>query len=147
MNNYWLIVERIENWEIDRSNQFSFFGIPEYKKKMSERMNAGDFLIAYVSSGIACFSDVRCVRPGGLLRLRHGGEYDTAFGSAIPTEPLITLPREAWLPMKDVAGKLEMTRGQTHWRHLVRQSIRSLSLKDGESLVREIKARSEASCG
>ena len=143
MPNYWLIVERFENWEVDKENLFAFFGIPDHKRALAERIAEGDQLITYISSGIASFADVRQARSGGFIRLRHGGDYDTAFGLAIPTEPVVVLPRNKWLPINTFVECLDLTRGKKDWRQVVRQSLRSLSVSDGKLLKDRIKRESE----
>ena len=38
MEQHWLIIERLENWEADRENGFSFFGLPPRYKGVSSNI-------------------------------------------------------------------------------------------------------------
>ena len=48
---HWLIVERYENWVVDRARGFATLGFPERMKKRASQLRAGDLLFVYVSSG------------------------------------------------------------------------------------------------
>jgi len=128
---FWLIVERYENWKIDRREGFKRFGLPLKKQKMARDMKAGDLLLTYISSGKSAFSDVRCVTKDGAEPIRRGSEYDTAFPIAIQTRPVVTLQETSWIPFKGLAPKLSFTAGHEDWRQLLRTSLRRLPNEDG----------------
>ena len=86
MPNYWIIVERIENWETDYSSGFKHFGLPERKRKMDSKIPSGDILVTYVSSGFSKISDLRRVSDANTKKLQLGGDYDTAYPIALQTE-------------------------------------------------------------
>jgi len=131
---YWLIVERPENWETDRKNHFSYFGISQSKQKMASNVSVGDKLIVYVSGGVSCFSDMRLVESGDFIRLRGLSGYDDIFPLAIKTKPLVTLPKEYWVPVKSLVSQLTFTRALTDWRQAFRSSMRRLDESDGALL-------------
>ncbi len=140
---YWLIVERPENWEVDRKSGFAQFGLPERKEKMGNRVSKGDRLIVYISSGISCFADVRCVESDGPVRVAGISDYDDVFPLALKTEPLVTLPTEKWVPIKDLIQDLEFTKDLKDWRQAMRSSLRPLTEKDGDLLLSIIQRASE----
>jgi hypothetical protein len=35
---YWLIVERPDNWEADKKQSFSYFGVPERKRRVASQV-------------------------------------------------------------------------------------------------------------
>lgn len=131
----WLLVERIENWRIDKAEGFTRFGLPARREKMAADIRKGDLLFFYVSSGRSKFSNIRRATHDGYTRLRHGGDYDTAFPIAIQTEPVLTLPESAWLPFKEVMDRLTFTKGRD-WRQIMRSSLRKLGEQDS-NLIRE----------
>jgi len=131
---YWLIVERPENWEADRKNLFKHFGVPESKHKMASQVSEGDKLIVYISGGVSCFSDIRLVNSDELIRLRGLTDYDDVFPYAIKTQPYMTLPREHWVTVKDLASRLAFTKSLKDWRQVFRSSMRKLDDVDGEFL-------------
>ncbi len=112
MEQYWLIIERIENWEADRANNFAFFGLPRRSRKAATEVTENDKVICYVSSKISAFSDVRAVRAAGINPARRTMQdaYDRSFEFYFSTSPILVLPRIAWVPLKGLLGELELTR-------------------------------------
>jgi hypothetical protein len=130
----WLIVERLENWEADRAANFSFFGLSNRYRKLAGMVAQGDLFFSYVSSGISAFADMRMVRSAGLKPLRHDTKYDSGFSSYIETASVVVLDRARWLPLKEIASELELTKSREDWRPLFQTSIRALSPHDGRLL-------------
>jgi hypothetical protein len=81
----WMIVERVENWEVDEANKFSFFGLPKRYRRLAGEIAKGDLVFTYVSSGRSAFADIRKVRDDGLRQLRVQS-YDAAFAFCFSTE-------------------------------------------------------------
>jgi hypothetical protein len=108
---YWLLIERLENWETDEKEGFMRFGVSE-RARLAREIKKGDLLIFYVSSGLSAFSGVREATADGTTKLRFGGDYDTAYPLSISTRPYLTLSRSDWVPMHDLLEKLEMTSGK-----------------------------------
>ncbi len=127
---YWLLVERLENWEVDRMEGFRRFGLPEKKKRWADEMKTGDKLIFYVSSGMSRFADVREVIKEGTFRLGASGAYDTAFPLFIATKPILTLDIEKWVAIQNLTRKLSFTAGMKDWRQVMRTSMRRLNHED-----------------
>ena len=132
---YWVLVERLANWEIDKRDGFRQFGLPDRKLKLGSEIKEGDLLIFYVSSGISSFADVREAAADGVSKLPLGGNYDTAFPWRVATRPCLSLPREAWVPMKSLAHRLSLTAGKADWRQVMRTSLLRLSTKDGNLIT------------
>jgi len=140
--NYWIIVERIDNWETDYASGFKQFGLPERKRKMASRIQPGDILVTYISSGLSMISDLRRVTDAKSKKLQFGGDYDTAFPIALQTEPMAVLEREKWIMFHELSGQLELTREKKDWRQTFRQSLLPLSENDGRLLVSCVKQAS-----
>lgn len=134
MSSSWLLVERLENWNVDAAEGFQRFGLSEYKTKLAEQIKTGDRLIVYVSSGISAFSDIRESVSDGYKRLRFGGDYDTAFPISISTRPVLTLPRQNWVPVQSLISSLAFTRDRKDWRQVMRNALRHLTDEDAEIL-------------
>jgi hypothetical protein len=132
---YWLMVERLENWEVDRREGFRRFGLPDRLGDRGNEIKKADLLIFYVSSGISCFADIREATEDGTHKLRLGGDYDTAFPIYLASKPLLTLPRAKWVRLHGLVDKLSFTRGKRDWRQAVRSSLRRLTDDDGRLLV------------
>ena len=56
---WWLVVERYENWLVDRDRKFATLGFPERMKRRVSSLKAGDRLVIYVSSGCSAITGVR----------------------------------------------------------------------------------------
>lgn len=134
MSNYWLIVERPENWEIDKNDNFIHFGLSERRKKLGNQVKMEDFLISYISGGISAFADIRRVIANGTHRLR-GSSYDTGFPICLKTEPYLILPRNKWIPIKELLDKLSLLNEAKDWRQTVRGSIKKLSQSDSSIII------------
>lgn len=138
----WLLVERAENWEHDKKNGFTHFGIPDRKEKLGRSIKKSDLLFFYVSSGRSSFADVREASESGVSKLRLGGEYDTPFQWCVRTKPILTLAPEAWVSIKPLIEKLALTRGKKDWRQVMRCSLRKLEAKDAAYILRVMQEAS-----
>lgn len=145
MSQYWMIIERFENWRVDKSSNFTVFGLSRRYRRMAESMQKGDLIFGYVSSGISAFADIRLVEEAGIKPLRRSFDYDSAFDYYIATSPLIVLERTQWLPLKEVLSALDLTRDRSEWRQLFRTTLRQLTEHDGTLLKREIEVRQGSS--
>jgi hypothetical protein len=144
MAGYWLIVERYENWLVDRSENFRRFGLSERKVKPAERINPGDILITYVSRK-ACFADARRVRKPTMSRMRGGGPYQEPFSAALLTEPLVILDEDEWIPVSAVADQLSFLQTKRDWRQCFRNTLRVLAEADGNMILSRVKSAINAS--
>jgi hypothetical protein len=136
MSQSWLIIERIENWEADKANGFSFFGLPKRLGKSAGEIKKDDRLYCYVSRGVSAFSDIRVViQPSKRGRIEPRYEiYDTNYAFYFDTNPVLVLALENWIPIKGLIPILELTRGRTVWSPLFQTSIRKLSFADAKIL-------------
>jgi predicted RNA-binding protein len=139
---YWLLIERLENWEIDQKQGFVRFGLPE-KARLAQKIKKGDLLIFYISSGLSAFSDIREATADGTTKLPFGGDYDTAFPLSISTRPYLTLRRSDWVPIHHLLDKLEITSGKKDWRQVVRTTLKHLSDKDARVIIDAMKKASQ----
>ena len=138
----WIIVERLENWEVDAANKFAFFGLKDRYRKTAEQISTGDLLFCYVSSGRSAFADIRSVRESGLRPLKSQ-PYDLAYNHCFATAPSLVLPKLKWLPIKEVESELDLTRGRNDFRPLFQTSIRKITEHDTNLLERKLRAQAE----
>jgi hypothetical protein len=136
----WLLVERLENWRLDRQDGFQKFGLPDRKVGLGRLIKKGDLLFFYVSSGRSCFADIREAREPSVSKLRLGGDYDMAFPWCVLTKPLLTLPPEAWVPIQSLIAELSFTRGRADWRQLMRNTLRKLETDDAAQIMRAMQS-------
>lgn len=139
MPNYWLIVERYDNWIVDRKENFVRFGLPERKRTTAGKIKPSDLLVVYVS-GKSCFSDIRRVLSPAIITLRFGGSYDAAFSFALSTESFVAPAEENWVPVKELAERLSFL-SPTDWRQSFRTSLRSIPEADGRLVEQVLRKR------
>jgi hypothetical protein len=133
MSQSWLIIERFENWEVDKAKNFAFFGLPERSRKTAAEIAEGDLVFCYVSSGRSAFSDIRMVKQTGLQKMKIQS-YDDNFAFYFSTAPVLALPPQKWVPIKRLASELDLTRERKDYRPLLQTSIRKLTAHDAELL-------------
>lgn len=144
MTQYWMIVERLENWFVDKASDFKIFGLSSRYEKPAGRLRNGDFIFGYVSSGVSAFADIRILKENGAKPLRQFTEYDSGYDLYLSTAPYLVLAESEWLPLKSIVGKLEFTRDRRDWRPLFRKTLRQLSEADGLLLKNYLEARRHA---
>ncbi|PIQ26163.1 hypothetical protein COW64_12260 [bacterium (Candidatus Blackallbacteria) CG18_big_fil_WC_8_21_14_2_50_49_26] len=132
---YWLSVERYENWIVDRNSGFTFLGISERKQKIAEKMEIGDILVTYVSSGYSCFSDAREIVSEKPKRSKFGLIYDEPYPYFIETKPLVILHETQWVKIHKLVTSLGFLPKEKDWRQVLRNSPKKLSNADGEIIL------------
>jgi len=138
MTQGWLIIERIDNWHIDSANNFSFFGLKSRYRKLAAGVKEKDLIFCYVSSGLSSFADIRVVQEAGLKPLKDQSYWD-AFPLFFSTAPVLVMPREKWVPLKEIGPSLDLTKGRTDYRPLFQTSIRKLTPHDTAFLESRIR--------
>lgn len=138
MKNYWIIVERYENWRVDKSENFKQFGIPEKKLSLAKRIRPEDILLTYISGGKRAFSDMRQVGSPPIIALKQGGPYDAAFSQAISTGPLLILPQDRWVPIRTILSELSFLSGK-NWGQVFRTSLKAVPPADGAVIERALR--------
>ena len=141
MKQSWLIIEREENWLVDKSRKFSSFGLSIRYQTAARSIKEGDLIFGYVSSGISCFSDMRLAKSDGVRPGRREMDYDTSFQLYVETKPLLILPTACWLPVRSIAEELELLRGRRDWRQMFRTSLRRLTEADSKFLRTALQRR------
>lgn len=136
MNN-WLIVERYENWLVDKQNGFRKIGFAKKKEGTIERFKKGDQLIIYIASGKSCIAGIREVlvdTPEYVNDLI----YQEIYPIRIETRSITSLPEEHWIKIHRFIGKLSFTKNIRDWRQIFRHTIRELHQKDASILKKSI---------
>jgi hypothetical protein len=147
MEQHWLIVERLENWEADKQNRFSLFGLPRRYRNVASQVKRGDRVYCYVS-GIGAFSDIRAVRDPGVKEVKEDSFHDIYsrnFPYYFTTSPILVLPRERWIPLSQLVSALELTKERTpsSLRAIFQVCFRKLSRADADSLTEAIRLAEE----
>jgi hypothetical protein len=132
---YWLIVERFDNWEVDEADGFRVLGFSDSRRKIVDSFRPGDILFVYVARARSALADCRRVtseRPIRTFERRWNGDL---YPLRISTEPVMTLPINRWVRISDLVPFLDMTRGKADWQHAVRQAVRRVEIGDAEVMM------------
>lgn len=137
----WLIVQRIENWRVDYSGNFSNVGLPASRIKMAKQIEVGDRLVTYIASRRSAISDIREVTSVTQSRRAPQAQagYDGVYPFVLKTRPLIVLAESAWFPIQNLIPLLSLTRGVGDWRQLFRNSLRRLTENDYQLIEKTMK--------
>jgi hypothetical protein len=141
---HYMIVERQENWLVDKSNGFQSFGLSDRFRAVAAGVREGDILFTYISGGISALADARECTRDGYQPLRHGGDYDMGFPIQILTKPLLVLESPRWVQIHRLIDRLNFLRGKKDWRQAFRQTIRALGQEDAEVIYTALKASQAA---
>ena len=133
----WMIVERLENWQVDNDGGFSTISFPDRYARRLEQFSEGDQLFTYVASRISAFSDIRRVK-GRPTAPKHRAnrleQYDSIYPITLLTEPVLVLPSDKWVSFHDLVSQLSFTKDLKDWRNVVRCALRELSEEDAETI-------------
>jgi hypothetical protein len=144
MVTHYLIVERKENWLVDKAANFSAFGLPDRYRTVAGRVCEGDLLFTYISGGVSALADIRECTRDGHQPLRHGGDYDTGFPIQISTRPQVVLEPARWVQIHRLVDRLSFLKGRTDWRQSFRQTIRVLPEEDATAIHAAIQTAKAA---
>ena len=142
---FWLIVEKAENWQIDKENGFEFFGLPEKSRKFAKGLEPGDVLLTYVSGVPSAIADSRrvievdCPAEDRLALYRSSTAYLRDLSFLLLTKPMDVLQREQWIPFKTLTDQLSATKGRKTWNWFVQTSLRQLTDADGAMICSAIE--------
>jgi len=142
MGAHWLIVESPENWEVDRVNEFTSFGVHDRYRKAIGQMKLGDLLVTYVTKSSA-FADIREIASAGARPMSDGSAYDRKFDLEVETRPLAILSPRFWVRASFLHDDLEITRGKRSPGLVFMTSVRRLPDGDGARIVKAIEHAAE----
>jgi len=99
-------------------------------------VRSNDLLIFYVGGGVSSLSGVRKVDVDGVAELRRSPDYDLLCPAIISTVPLVSVPRERWIKIKPLVGKLKLFGGHANWGNVLRRAVIPLEASDAALIIR-----------
>ena len=133
--NIWLVVQRLDNYENDKRTGFYQLGFPERYRSSVAKMRKGDLLVMYVASRISCFTGLRRIMDETSIFLDLSAGYDDIFPLGRNTEPVVDLPKDDWIEVRNLIGQLDIISKRNNWQAAFRQALRQLTTKDGEFIL------------
>lgn len=141
----WILTGSLDNYRATRERGFSVIGMKERRRRMAEQVAVGDRIVFYLT-GIQAF--------GGIIRV-NGDMYEDRdkiwpgkpgqpdqYPWRFPTEPVLVLEEERFVPAEGFAQKLEHVRKwpAEHWQLAFQGQLRLVSDTDAavvEEAMRE----------
>lgn len=145
MSTTWILTASVDNHLASEARDFSVIGIKERHRKRAMEMEPGDLLVSYLTKAMVFASAVRIT--GDLFEDRERiwpGQPDNPdiYPWRFPTEPVVVLPRDAWIPAESVQAELEhvQTWPPEHWKLAFQGQLRKVSAHDSELLLDQLSA-------
>ena len=148
MAQYWLITTSPENFEVDRSHNFSVEGFTNRFRNLVNQVSSGDGLVVYI---------YRLKRFGAALEATGAPYYDAQtkvwveddemWPCRFATKPIVVLPDDRLLDVRRLLpslGFISERQRATNWGLAFHQSLRAIPQEDYqliESEMRKILAR------
>jgi predicted RNA-binding protein len=145
----WILTGSLENFRTTRERGFGVIGAKERRRRLAEQIEPGDRIVFYVT-GVQAFGGIVEV-TGGMYEDRERiwpgkpGKPDP-YPWRFPTEPVVVLEEDDFVPAAPVAGELEHVRRwpAEHWHLAFQGQLRNVSEADARLLERRIREASPA---
>lgn len=140
---YWLNLFNGTTWQEFRDAGGEDAGFQDTKRKgtLTKKVRPGDIFVCYMT-GVGRWVGLLQI-TGELFRDDTAIHQGDSFPLRFPVKPLIILPAEHGVPMKELEGKLSgyPTGAKTNkWTTLVRESLRQFDDSDGEAIAAAIRS-------
>ena len=140
MTKYWLDLFTGKTWEEFLKNGANVTGFREKRRKMAQKINAGDYLICYLT-GLS--------RLIGILEVKSKCYFDKtpiwadeAFPCRFKVRAIYALDAKTAVPIQELKDKLSMfhnMKSKNAWTGFFRGSPREFGTQDGKIIVEAIK--------
>lgn len=142
----WILTASVENHEATASRDFSVIGIKQRNHRRALEIEPGDVLVLYLTKVMSfagairitgdLYEDREKIWPG---QPRNPDEYPWRF----PTEKIVALPREQWIPAETLAADLEHVQKwpAEHWKLAFQGQLRTISEHDAQLLLGRLHAK------
>lgn len=141
----WILTASVDNHRATEELGFSVIGIKERNRKRAMEMEQGDLIVYYLTKVMSFAGAVRIT--GDLYEDRtkiwpgQPGNPD-AYPWRFPTEKVITLPQDAWIPAETVKDDLDHVKKwpAEHWKLAFQGQLRTISEHDTALLLDRLHA-------
>lgn len=141
----WILTASVDNHLATTEHDFSVIGIKERNRRRAMEMEPGDVLVSYLTKAKVFASAVRIT--GDLFEDREKiwpgqpGNPDI-YPWRFPTEPIVVLPQDAWIPAETLKADLEHVRKwpAKNWTLAFQSQLRTVSGRDADLLLERLSA-------
>jgi hypothetical protein len=145
----WILTASVDNHEATAARDFSVIGIKERNRNRAMEIEPGDVLVLYLTKVMSFAGAIRIT--GDLYEDRERiwpgqPKNPDAYPWRFPTEPVVTLPRERWVPAEELRAELEHVQKwpAEHWKLAFQGQLRTISEHDAELLLARLHAEAGA---
>lgn len=137
VRSYWLVPERVENFETDVRFDFKVKGFPERLRNSVSKIRPGDRLVIYIASHKSVIAGIltaksECYKKKDLI-------WDDFFNLRIDTETYIILNEGQFVRFRDLVNDLEFIKNKRAWKVYLMRSLVKIPQKDYLFIEREVK--------
>lgn len=145
----WILTASVDNHRASEARGFSVIGVKERNRNRAMEIEQGDVIVLYLTKAMAfagairvtgdLFEDHEKIWPGAP---RNPDAYPWRF----PTEPLVVLPQEDWIPAETLRTELEHVQKwpADHWKLAFQGQLRTVSEHDATLLLDRLGAAAQA---
>ncbi|MBO9531698.1 MAG: EVE domain-containing protein [Solirubrobacteraceae bacterium] len=141
----WVLTASVDNHAATESRAFSVIGIKERNRRRAMEIEPGDVLVLYLTKVMAFAGAIRVT--GDLYEDREKiwpgqPKNPDAYPWRFPTEPVVALPRERWVPAEELSTQLEHVQKwpAEHWKLAFQGQLRTVSDHDAGLLLDRLHA-------
>ena len=140
----WVLTGSLDNFRATRDQDFRVIGMKERRRRLAEQVDEGDIIIFYVTVVQAFAGTVRVA--GEMFEDRtklwpgKPGAPD-AYPWRFPTEPMLILGEDDFVPAEELAPQLEHVRKwpPEHWHLAFQGQLRTISYDDAAVIGRALR--------
>ncbi|GAC1323987.1 MAG: hypothetical protein NVSMB25_21000 [Thermoleophilaceae bacterium] len=140
----WILTGSLDNFRVTSERGFRVIGMKERRRALAEQIEVGDRIIFYVTK-IQAFAGMIGV-TGELYEDRSPiwpvlPSKPDAYPWRFETEPILTLPEDAFVSAETLAGQLEHVRKwpAAHWHLAFQGQLRRISGSDATVIERALR--------
>ena len=145
----WILTASPENIAATRERGFRVIGLKEGRRRQALEVEPGDVIVLYATKVMRFAGAIRVT--GELYEDRtpvwpgKPGKAD-AYPWRFPTEPVVVLDEDAWVPAEDLKDALEHVRRwpAEHWKLAFQGQVRTVSEADARVLLDRLRTAARA---
>lgn len=125
----WIVVERYDNWLMDKNRGFDVIGFPKSSKTLASQITKGDRLVVYIASSKSVIAGIHEV-TSDTFYTSNDLLWDEIFPFRFKIKTDIILHEEKFIPIRTLINDLSFIRFPKNWKHYFRTSLRKINGAD-----------------
>lgn len=141
----WILTASVDNHRVTEARDFSVIGLKESHRRRAMELEPGDVIVLYLTKAMAFAGAIRVT--GDLFEDREqlwpgDPKKPDIYPWRFPTEPVVTLPQERWIPAASLKTQLEHVQKwpADSWTLAFQGQLRTISEHDSALLLSQLSA-------